>query len=293
MQIRPLLSTILFLLCGISSTDLIAQDRPDCCSSANCRDQAAGLAARIAGITVYLGQCDDPNDTTAQGPFRELNLLKATRPAAYEDLLRAVREADRLFFGDNRQYGDSPCFTDALPPDPFRSITLCWINFIRFNVLGITPRFPSTEFCRGWSRRWELNQGASSFLSKSSMRYLASLRAYISYTFKKYDSSKVKQCGGRFRISAGPGLTLHQTDWYLLLHTRAAIRITDLQANVFRFGNLNAFAGYNSNFRHFQFAELGLEAEIGPIGFNLSANLNTQNGKAGFGVGILFANKKF
>jgi len=166
MNSRNILLTASILLAAGTMTGALAQDvKPKCCDQPNCRAMAADLAAKIAGITVYLGNCDDPNDESPQGPARELNNLKTTRPELYDELIKAVALADKYFFSDNATYSDIPCFTAALPGNPYKSITLCWINYIRFTVLKVTPKFPSTEFCRGWSRRLELNQGATALVS--------------------------------------------------------------------------------------------------------------------------------
>jgi len=164
---------------------------------------------------------------------------------------------------------------------------MCWINFIRFHILKVKPVFPSTEFCGGLKKRFEINQGATAFLSKPQMAYLGSARFYLVYTLFKKDS-----CGGRFRISAGPGFFLRSTKGYITLSSRVAYRITDLKADVFSLGNLNFFGGYNSDFSGFNYAEAGLEVELGPFGANVSVNENTNNGKWGFLVGVFFGNKK-
>ena len=120
------------------------------------------------------------------------------------------------------------------------------------------------------------------------MAYLGSLRGYLMYIIPGKN-----KCGGRLRLGAGPGFFLRSSDSYITLNTRLAVRLFDLNAaNVFHLGNLNLFGGYNTNFNSFNYAEGGLETEFGPIGFNISANYNIDNKKAGFLIGIIFGNKK-
>lgn len=276
---------ILILSLSIFTFSVYSQSGKRCCDDPACSQPAQGYAVRVTGLTGFLGNCAD--DTAVDGPvFRH---FKATRPEQCEELVKLVKTLDNWFFGNDHQYSDPDCLTNAFPTASKANV-LCWINYIRFNVLGITSKFPSTEFCVGWKKRLEIAQGASAFLSKSKMEYLGALRAYLIYTFKGKE-----KCGGTFRLMAGPAYFLRSSESYLALSTRLGIRITDLRdkSKVFSFGNLNFFGGYNTNFDHFNYAEGGFEVELGPFGVNLSGNYNTTSEKAGFLVGLVFANTPF
>ena len=256
-------------------------EKKDCCENSVCGDKVKEYAVEITGLVSFLGNCSDTeaNATT-------LERFRTQKPDTYNDLVRMVAILDEYLLSDNAKFEGTECLANALPTGN-RSNVMCWINHIRFQVLKVKPVFPSTEFCGGWKKRIEINQGATAFLDKSNMAYLASARVYIIYTFYKKN-----ECGGKFRIMAGPAFFLRNANGYATLSSRLAYRLTDLKANVFSLGNLNLFGGYNTNFDGFNYAEAGIEAELGPFGVNLAANANTDNGKWGFLLGVFFANKK-
>jgi hypothetical protein len=215
-----------------------------------------------------------------------LAAFRSSRPDQYKDLILMVKEINKNFLSDDPKYSDSGCFSDALPATGALNV-MRWINHVRFHILNVKPVFPSTEFCGGWKKRFEINQGATAFLNKTKMAYFGSLRGYLVYTFKPKN-----KCGGTIRLMAGPGFFLQSRNSYITLSSRLGIRLMDLKASVFSLGNINAFAGYNNNFQEFSYAEAGLEVELGPFGVNLSANYNTDNKKYGFLAGLVFGNKK-
>lgn len=255
-----------------------SQTDKNCCDKKDCREQTIEYATRITGLVNYLGSCSE--DSAANNTV--LRNLSNTYPTIHNDFIRTAKEiADRYI--DHPRFADSrTCFFNSLPPNQAANV-LAWINYINPK----TPVFPSTEFCYGFSRRFEIGQGASAFLSKSYMEYLGSIRGFLVYTFK----SK-QECGGNFRLMTGPGYYLRSSDSYITLHSRAAVRIKDLKANVFNLGNINFFGGYITNFDHFNYAEAGLEVELGAFGLNLAANYDTNIKRAGFLIGLIIANKK-
>jgi hypothetical protein len=268
---------LLILLPGI-----IYGQTSKCCDIQACKQKADEFAVRITGIVSFLGNCSDDqeaNETT-------LSNFKTSHPDLYQQLIVTVKELQTWFFAEQPKYSDPDCFSNALPTINKANV-MRWVNHVRFHILKVKPVFPSTEFCGGWKKRFELAQGAAAFLNKTKMAYLGSLRGYLMYTIPGKD-----KCGGRLRLGAGPGFFLRSSNSYITLSSRLAVRLTDLRAEVFALGNLNLFGGYNTNFDGFNYAETGLEAELGPFGFNLSGNYNIENKKPGFLIGIIFGNKK-
>lgn len=279
----------IFLLIALLVTNGLLYAQPEkkkCCESPVCKEKAVEYAKVISGLVAYLGNCSISTEEDLRADSIILAKLQEEKPEVYNDLIRMVKLLDDYLYTDIPRFRGTDCFENELPQSMRRNV-LCWINYIRFNVLKKVVVFPSTEFCGGWKKRFEINQGASAFLSKTDMSYLGSARFYFIYTFFKKN-----KCGGKFRMSAGPAYFLRSRNSYLTLSSRLAYNIKDLKANVFSLGNLNLFGGYNTNFNRFNYAELGLEVELGPFGVNLASNMNTENGKMGFMVGVFFGNKK-
>jgi hypothetical protein len=279
MKWRNLSLATLFLF---SFYALCAQTGKTCCDNASCKQQTIEYVQRITGIVTFLGNCSDDKEVNEA----TLASFSTSKPELYRDLILMVKEIHKNFLSDSPKYTDAGCFSDALPATGALNV-MRWINHIRFHILKVKPVFPSTEFCGGWKKRFEINQGATAFLNKSKMAYFGSARAYLVYTFREKN-----KCGGTFRLMAGPGFFLQSRNSYITLSSRLAVRLTDLKASVFSLGNLNVFGGYNSNFQEFSYAEAGLEVELGPFGINLSGNYNTDNKKFGFLAGLVFGNKK-
>jgi hypothetical protein len=279
MRLPNLILPVLFL---VLSSKARSQSQQKCCDNSQCSQKATVYAVKITGLVNYLGNF---NEVNAAANEAKLNELKANYPQVYRDFIQTANEIAEQFFDKPRYAGSLLCFTDALPTVN-KSNVVAWINYFRDAI--DKPKFPSTEFCGGLSKRFEIAQGAAAFLSKPKMSYLGSARAYLAYTFRKKDS-----CGGNFRVMLGPGYFLHNRNSYITLNSRIGVRLADLKANVFSLGNLNLFGGYNTNFDHFSYAEGGLEVELGPFGVNVSANYNTDNSKFGFLVGLVIGNKKF
>jgi hypothetical protein len=275
-------SFLLLTLPLVISGWLNAQPAKKCCDDGTCQQRVIDYAVKITGLVNFLGAINEDNPSANEAT---LNALKASHESVYNDFLQTAKEiADYVF--DKPKYANVvTCFTNALPTIN-KSNVIAWINYFR-TVLK-NPPFPSTEFCGGWKKRLEIAQGATAFLSKTKMAYLGTLRGYLIYTF----SPKDKKCGGNFRLMAGPAFFLQSRNSYIALSTRLGVRLADLKANVFRYGNLNLFGGYNSNFAQFSYVEGGLEVELGPFGINLSTNYNTDNSKFGFLAGLVIANKK-
>jgi hypothetical protein len=208
------------------------------------------------------------------------------------------------FLNDPKFCSSTICFGNSLPPDlAEKDNILCWIDFINDSITRV--EFPSTEFCAGWKKRLEIAQGVSSFLSKKDMAYFASIRGYLIYTpfsGKEYTTCegirRRDSCGGIVRFMAGPAYYLRNRTSYLALSSRIAFRIPggDIMLNskkgLFPAGNINLYGEYNTNFHHFNYAGLGVEVELGPFGINFTGNYNLENGRPGFLMGLIFANKK-
>lgn len=278
MKRLQLILSIVFLLPGYA---VWAQPQKTCCADTECQQKAIAYAVKISGLVNFLGSF---NETDVAENETKLNNLQLNYKQVYYDLVKTVHEIADYFFDKPRFANSLVCFTDALPVIN-KSNVVAWINYFRSEVKN--PRFPSTEFCGGWQKRFEIAQGATAFLSRNKMAYLGTVRGYLVYTFQQKD-----KCGGNFRLMAGPSLFLRNRNAYITLSTRLGMRLADLKASVFSFGNLNVFGGYNTNFDYFSYAEGGLEAELGPFGVNLSSNYNTHTSKFGFMVGIVFGNKK-
>lgn len=277
LQVKLLLLISAFLISFASP----AQKK--CCDDANCSEKASEYAKRITGLVYYLGKCfeGDPVETKHKNDS-VLNKLKIEYRNVYDDFIRTTKIIAKEYIDKPQLEGSQVCFLNVLPKGTGSNV-MAWINFIRDSK----PVFPSTEFCGGWKKRFEIGQGASDFLNKTNMSYLGSIKGFLVYTFNKKDA-----CEGNFRLMAGPGYHLRSTNSYLTLSSRFSVRIIDLKASVFSLGNLNFFGGYNTNFNKFSYVESGLEIELGWLGFNLSGNYNTVSNNGGFLAGVVFANKK-
>ncbi len=274
----------LLLLCFFSFYNAEAQVKKKCCEDTRCKEKAREYGPKITGLVAFLGNYINTGNLAEDRAANDQKLdeLKRSREHVYNDFVRTVNEIVTYFF-DTTRFRIDLCLADEMPTIN-RSNVLAWINHFR----DITPIIPSTEFCAGWKRRIELGQGASAFLSKGNVEYLGGLRGYLMYTFKGKE-----KCGGTFRLMAGPGFFLRSTKAYATLNSRLSLRLKDIKADLFSLGNLNLFGGYNTSFTDkFNYAEGGIEVELGTFGVNLSANYDTNNGKWGFIVGVIFANKK-
>ncbi len=267
---KILLATIAILL---FSTAFAQQ--PNCCDTPACKRMSEMLAVRVAGVATFVkSEQDAPAKNKAT-----LDSLKNANPELYNTLITVMQEA-AAYMNSHRQ-GD--CFMNSLPSDIYDN-AYNWI--IYFNDIEHPVRFPSTEFCGGWKKRFEINQGAANVFKKS-MTYSGSLRGYLMYTFGKKDS-----CGNKIRMLLGPAVFLRGNTSYITMSTRAAFRIKDIAPKNFAVGNLNLFAEYNTNFSHFTNIAAGFEVELGPFGLNFAVNLDTKTQAAGFLAGLVFANKK-
>jgi hypothetical protein len=256
----------------------------NCCDDVACKQRAKELADKITGLAVSLGKFT-PFGSPGYPQKNDSILLefKTQFPDRYNEFTKAIKDISAEFIDDQGGQNKQLCFLDQLPINTADN-TMAWVNYIR----DVKPVFPSTEFCKGFKKRFELSQGASAFLSKQSMAYLGALRFYLIYTFSEKD-----KCGGRFRLMTGPGFFLRDAKAHLTLSSRLGVRIGDLKGGVFSIGNFNFFGGFNSNFNQFNYAESGFEAELGWLGLNLSAVYDTYGHKWGFLAGIVLANTKF
>ncbi|MEP6676070.1 MAG: hypothetical protein ABJA78_12990 [Ferruginibacter sp.] len=245
-----------------------------CCDDPACKQRAIELAARISGPAKFI-----KSSKTAAGNQHTLDSLQIANPAFYDNFIKTMADLV-VFMNDHKQ---DLCFADQLPEDVSDNV-FDWLIF--FNDKEHPVKFPSSEFCNGWKKRFEINQGAANIFKKS-MTYFASLRGYFIYTFAKKNS-----CGGIARLMAGPAGFIRGNLSYLTLSTRAAFRIKDIAPKNFSLGNINLFGEYNSNFKNFNYAAAGLEVELGSFGLNFSGNFDTDTHAAGFLVGLVFSNKK-
>lgn len=268
-------------------TAATAQPQQKCCENESCRVKAQTLAIRITGIVGFLGKCTDGNKAANR---LILENLKTNKKAVYDEYWVTTKAIIALM--NDKKFSNGPCFENSLPADlAERDNVLCWVEFANDSITK--PSFTSTEFCRGWKKRFELAQGASSFLSKNDMAYLGTIRGYLMYTFGK---DKEDECGGTVRLMAGPAFYLRNRTSYLALSSRVAFRLKDIKGDpehdLFPLGNLNLFGEYTTSFGRFHYAGLGIEVELGPFGVNLTINHNLANGKKGFLVGLVFGNRK-
>ncbi|HEV8286280.1 MAG TPA: hypothetical protein VGQ09_18360 [Chitinophagaceae bacterium] len=263
---------IILMACLFLSSTVFAQQQ-NCCDNIQCRQKAEGLAVKISGLVSFVGKCS--NDAAANK--RTLDSLKSKNEQVYNDFIKTARAVNE-FIDQERQ---GTCFMRSLPEDESDNI-FDWLAFLK----NEKPRFPSTEFCTGWKRRFELGQGAMNAF-RDDMAYLGSVRGYIIYTF-----GKPKQCGNKLRLMTGPAFFLQNKVFYATLSSRLSFKLKDIAPVPFSLGNFNLFGEYTTSFNHFEYAALGAEVELGPFGFNLAINQNLRSHHQGFLLSILFGNKK-
>jgi hypothetical protein len=148
--------------------------------------------------------------------------------------------------------------------------------------VGVKPKFLSAEFCSGLKFRMEIGQGATD-ISKRNTGYLGSLRGFLVFT-----PGKKNACGNQFRILAGPSVFVRGSTFYGALSARAAYRLKDINPSFFPIGNLNVFGEYSSSFGNLSYGSLGIEAEFGFVGFNISGNNNLKTGRKGFALDVFY-----
>lgn len=282
---------LLLLLSPLFYGNAFSQDslRTNCCDVPACREKMEAYAVRISGIALFIGEYKR-NDNEANE--RYLDSLKKANLPLYNNFIQTMNEI--LDFQDKSEdnLDRGRCFMQKLPSDVKVNV-LGWKSF--FGLKRHPTIFPSTEFCHGWRRRIEINQGGTNIFTKKAT-YLGSIHAFLMYNFAVKDkkTKKKKDCGGKIRLMAGPAGYVRGNTSYLTLSSRFAYRIKDIGKAPFSLGNLNAFGGYVTSFSGFNYATAGLEAELGPFALNLAANLDTRKTYWGFDVGlVLFNNKLF
>ncbi|NML40142.1 hypothetical protein HHL17_23285 [Chitinophaga sp. G-6-1-13] len=270
---------LLLLLCIGSIRELTAQTREKCCDNATCRAKAVSYAQTISALTKTLGKYQ-PQDSANE---QLLTRLKQKNPQSYQDFIRVSRQT-ATFINDTL---NGTCFSDALPDDEANNV-FQWLVYMNRQDIS-HPDFPSSEFCGGLEKRFELSQGAANIFSNQ-VAYLGTLRGYLSYTF-----AGAGQCGGRLRVMAGPAVFLRGNTFYTTLSTRLAVRVTDISVKKIPVGvgNLNAYTEYNTSFVHFNQVALGAELQLGPFGLNLSVNNELKSARIGFAVGIVLFHQPF
>ncbi|HVI48462.1 MAG TPA: hypothetical protein VM802_26570 [Chitinophaga sp.] len=271
---KPYLILPLFLLLHFS---LHAQVK--CCDDVACRQRAISLAASMNYYSKKVGPCQR-QDSANQ---RILDKLKADDPNLYTAFTVTARQA-ATFIEDSLT---STCFSDALDDAEANNVFkwLLYINRERIN----NPQFPSSEFCGGFGRRFELSQGAANIFSNE-VAYLGIVRGYITYTFAPGNT-----CGGHFRILMGPAFILRNNTIYSTLSTRVAYRIKDITPRKLPVGvgNLSVFAEYNTSFVHYNQVAIGAELQLGPFGINVAVNNELKSAKPGFAVGVVLFHQSF
>ena len=253
-----------------------------CCLNPPCKQKAKEYAEKVTSLVTFLGKWT-PESTQGFKRINDsiLNEFSRLYPERYNEFKSIVKAISVEFIDDESDEERAKCFHDQLPIATGDN-TMAWINYIR----DVKPVFPSTEFCRGFKKRVEISQGAV-FLSKTSTAYLGAARFFVVYTFPVEG-----KCGGRVRLMVGPGYFRHSATSYLTLSSRIGIRMGDIKPNIFSLGNFNFFGGYNTAFGDFNYAEAGLEAELGWLGFNLSTVYQTNDRDWGFLAGIILFNTK-
>ena len=251
-----------------------------CCLDPVCKQKAKEYAERVTSLVILLGKCtpeSTPNSRTInQSVIDEFSRVYPERYNEFKNLVKAISVQFIDAQGnDERQI----CFHDQLPIETGDN-TMAWINFIR----DVKPVFPSTEFCRGFKKRIEISQGAA-FVNKTTTAYLASARFFVVYTLPAKE-----KCGGKVRLMLGPGYFIHSRTSYITLSSRIGYRIGDIKPNIFSLGNFNLFGGYSTAFGDFNYAEAGLEVELGWLGFNLSYQKSYDDW--GLLAGIILFNSK-
>lgn len=278
---------LLLLLFPLSGQNVFSQDsrRANCCDVADCRKKTEAYAIRIAGIALFIGESKGDKDQDKL----YLDSLKKANPTLYNNFVQAMNEILSFQENTDKTLNRGPCFSATLPEDVKQKV-LDWKGYFDANR---NPVSLSTEFCRGFRRRIEINQGGTNiFTSKAT--YLGSIHAFLMYNFGTRDkkTGMKKDCGGHVRFMAGPAGYVRGNTSYLTASSRIAFRLMDIKKTPFSAGNINAFGGYATNFSRFNYATAGLEAELGPIALNLAANFDTRNHYWGFAVGLVLFNNK-
>jgi hypothetical protein len=267
----------LFLLLVLMFAAFTSFAQDNCCNIGPCRTKSQNLATEIIPLLKFIG------DGSANPLDNKAALEKAFQidPVRYNSFKSVIYEI--LRFTDNASC-DS-CLERFITADQYISLHR-WLGY--FNQLQNPVSFPSPEFCQGLRFRLEINQGASSFLA-TDMAYLGSAKTLITYTIGKKGS-----CGNKWRLLAGPAFLLQNKTAYAALDTRVAYRLSDIMIKnppVF-LGNWNLFGEYVNTFRHFSYAGLGIEAQLGRYGANLLVNRGFESKHLGFAFGIFVTNKK-
>jgi len=264
------------ILLLLVSFNLFGQKK--CCDSLACKARAEGLAQKITFLVAIVGKCSvDPDPAIKKRENGELLIvLKGENNALYTEFIKTVNDV-KTFINDVHQ---DECFMNALPEGQYVNI-YNWLAYFDDPV-----KFSSAEFCSGFKRRVEINQGAANIFTSCATN-LGSLRGYVGYTFGKKNN-----CGGKLRLMAGPAFFLRGNTSYFAFSSKLGVRISDVDPKNFPLGNINLFGEFTSNFNHFQYAALGAEVELGPIGLNFAINQDIYSNRQGFLIGFIFANRK-
>jgi hypothetical protein len=260
----------------------IQSNSQKCCLDPVCKQKAKEYAERVTSLVTFLGKCTpESNQNFKSINDSILNEFSRFYPERYNEFKSLVKAISVEFIDAQGDEERPTCFHDQLPIETGDN-TMAWINYIR----DVKPVFPSTEFCRGFKKRVEISQGAA-FLSKKTTAYLGVARFFVVYTLPGKE-----KCGGRVRLMVGPSYFRHSAASYLTLSSRIGVRIGDIKSNIFSLGNFNFFGGYSTAFGDFNYAETGLEVELGWLGFNLSTVYQTSDHNWGFLAGIILFNTK-
>ena len=269
----------------LSSIFIVAGQPPvtekKCCDIPECKAKSESFAVKLIGMAAFLPPCSDDKDINK----RTLDSLQKANQRLYSGFIETMN--DLVDFRNSIGNKDR-CFSSILP-DAYRDNILNWI--IYFNDIKNPVKFPSTEFCRGWKKRFEISQGAANIFTNAAT-YLGSLHGFIAYTFKPSKQNEKESCGGKFRLMAGPSLYMRGNTSYITANARTVFWLKDIGKQTFHVGNINAFGEYFTNFSRFNYAGAGIEIELGPFALNLEGNINTRDGKLGFLTGVVFSNKK-
>ena len=87
---------------------------------------------------------------------------------------------------------------------------------------------------------------------------------------------------------AGPAVFLRGSTLFGALSSRVALRVKDINPMAFPIGNINVFGEYDTSFGNLSYGAIGVELELGFLGFNLSGNNNMKTGRKGFGVDVFY-----
>ncbi len=247
------------LAIGISISILDVHAQVECCSDTVCLERAKDYVNALTQITRELGPAPSGREATETS----LRNLKDSKPNAYKNLQRAIKEFTKWVGGDGQK---SRCFTRMIPLDDLESGR--WVSeIISFNSKA---KSKPAVFCRGIGLQLEGSLGPTD-LGKKSEGFGAHSRLLLSYTFAPTDTAvhednlvAGQHCGGHVRLLAGLGHSFIDRTGLLSIVARAEVRLFPLNINLGTLGAGKFLVQYGR----------GLNRQINIYGLGLGLDLD-------------------